>query len=120
MTVNAAELTNYIQFAEDGKSLRGNIASISYDIDIAGEPYDSEHPKAPVFRLFAKSPRGKRIEIGGIWKKQNQSGGDYYTLTVNTGYGKLNANLSANAQHLSRGRYPGQDNEDLMAIIPWD
>ncbi|NKL24992.1 DUF736 family protein [Rhizobium leguminosarum bv. viciae] len=41
--------------------------------------YNSENPKAPVYRLFAKSPRGKRIEIGGIWKKQNQSGGDYYT-----------------------------------------
>ncbi len=96
---------------EDGKRLRGNIASISYDIDIAGEPYKSENPKAPVDRLFAKSPRGKRIEIGGIWKKQNQNGGDYYALTVNTGYGKLNANL---------GRYPGQDAENLMAVIPRD
>ncbi|WP_064697723.1 DUF736 family protein [Rhizobium aegyptiacum] len=91
--------------------MRGNIASISYDIDIAGEPYKSENPKAPVDRLFAKSPRGKRIEIGGIWKKQNQNGGDYYALTVNTGYGKLNANL---------GRYPGQDAENLMAVIPRD
>ncbi|MBB4346267.1 hypothetical protein GUK30_38345 [Rhizobium leguminosarum] len=43
--------------------------------------------------------------------QQNQNGGDYYALTVNTGYGKLNANL---------GRYPGQDAEDLMAVIPWD
>ncbi|API57369.1 MULTISPECIES: DUF736 family protein [Rhizobium] len=111
MTANATELTNYIEFVEDGKRLRGNIASISYDIDIAGEPYKSENPKAPVYRLFAKSPRGKRIEIGGIWKKQNQNGSDYYALTVNTGYGKLNANL---------GRYPGQDAENLMAVIPWD
>ncbi|MBO9101972.1 DUF736 family protein [Rhizobium sp. rho-13.1] len=111
MPANVSEMTNYVEFANDGKILRGNIASIAYDIDIAGEPYKSEHPKAPVYRLFSTSPRGRRVEIGGIWKKQNQNGGDYFTLTVNTGYGKLNANL---------GRYPGQDDESLMAIIPWD
>ncbi|MDK4713506.1 DUF736 family protein [Rhizobium sp. CNPSo 4039] len=54
--------------------------------------------QSPVYRLFAKSPRGKHVEIGGIWKKQNQNGGDYFTLSVNTGYGRLNAHL---------GRYPG-------------
>ncbi|WFU07322.1 DUF736 family protein (plasmid) [Rhizobium sp. CB3171] len=111
MAANATELTNYVRFAGDGKSLSGNIASIAYDLDISGEEYESANAKAPVYRLFAKSPRGKRVEIGGIWKKQNQSGGDYFTLSVNTGYGRLNANL---------GRYPGQDDEDLMVIIPWD
>lgn len=111
MAENATELTNYIRFAGNGKDLSGNIASISYDIDITGEAYSSDNPKAPVYRLFAKSPRGKRVEIGGIWEKQNQNGGNYYTLAVSTGYGKLNANL---------GRYPGQDDSGLMAIIPWD
>ncbi|NTI46125.1 DUF736 family protein [Rhizobium rhizogenes] len=111
MTANIKELTNYVAFSEDRKSLRGNIASISYDIDVAGETYISDNPKAPAYRLFAESPLGRRLEIGGIWKRRNQSGGDYFTLTVNTGYGKLNANL---------GRYSGQDDEDLMAVIPWD
>ncbi|NTF97878.1 DUF736 domain-containing protein [Rhizobium rhizogenes] len=111
MTAKTTELTNHVQFAEDGKTLKGNIATISYDIDIAGEAYASDNPKAPAYRLFAESPLGRRLEIGGIWKKRNQSGGDYFTLTVNTGYGKLNANL---------GRYSSQDDEDLMAVIPWD
>ncbi|NTF52740.1 DUF736 domain-containing protein [Agrobacterium rhizogenes] len=111
MTAKTAELTNYVQFTDDGKTLKGNIASISYDIDIVGETYASDNPKAPAFRLFAKSPRGSRVEIGGIWKKRNQSGGEYFTLTVNTGYGKLNANL---------GRYPGHDDAELLAVIPWD
>ncbi|NTJ51562.1 DUF736 domain-containing protein [Agrobacterium rhizogenes] len=111
MTAKPTELTNYVQFADDGKTLKGNIASISYDIDIAGEAYTSDNPKAPTFRLFAESPLGRRVEIGGIWKKRNQSGGEYITLTVNTGYGKLNANL---------GRYVGRDDHALMAVIPWD
>lgn len=101
---------NYVRFNE-GNKLTGNIASMAYDLDIFGEPFESTNPKAPVYRLYAKSPRGRRVEIGGIWEKENQNGGKYFTLTVNTGYGKLNANL---------GRYPGQDDEDLMAVIAWD
>ncbi|NWJ25405.1 hypothetical protein HWX89_14040, partial [Rhizobium sp. RM] len=67
--------------------------------------------KAPVYRLYAKSPKGRRVEIGGIWKKQNREGGDDFTLSVNIGYGKLNAKL---------GHLPGVDDGDLMAVIPWD
>lgn len=104
------DLVNFIRF-NDNNTLTGNIASVAYDLDIFGEEFDSTNAKAPVYRLFAKTPRGRRAEIGGIWKKQNQNGGDYFTLSVNTGYGKLNANL---------GRYPAQDDEDLMAVIPWD
>ncbi|OEC93614.1 DUF736 family protein [Rhizobium sp. YK2] len=111
MPTKTAELTNYIQFIEDGARLKGNIASIAYDVDVSGELYTSGNPKAPAYRLFAKSPRGRPVEIGGLWKKQNRANADYYTLSINTGFGKLNANL---------GRYPGQDDEDFMAIISWD
>jgi uncharacterized protein (DUF736 family) len=104
------DLVNFIRF-NDNSTLSGNMASIAYDLDISGEEFESINAKAPAYRLFAKSPRGKRVEVGGIWKKQNQNGGDYFTLSVNTGYGKLNANL---------GRYPGQDDDALMAVIPWD
>ena len=104
------ELANFIRINEDN-TISGNIASISYDLDITGEPFTSTNAKAPVYRLFAKSPRGRRIEVGGIWQKKNQSGGDYLSLSVNTGHGRLNANL---------GRFPGQDDEDLLAVIPWD
>ncbi|WP_262528678.1 DUF736 domain-containing protein [Agrobacterium tumefaciens] len=104
------DLVNFIRLNADN-TLSGNIASVAYDLDIVGEEFDSTNAKAPVYRLFAKSPKGRRVEIGGIWKKQNREGGDYFTLSVNTGYGKLNANL---------GRFPGQDDDDLMAVIPWD
>ncbi len=105
------DLTNFVIFDPDGKGLRGNIASISYDIDIIGEPFSSENPKAPSFKLFAKSPRGKKLEIGGVWLKENQTGGKYYQITLSTGHGKFHANL---------GRYPGQEDNSLMAVIPWD
>ncbi|MBK0024375.1 DUF736 family protein [Ochrobactrum sp. S46] len=108
-----SDLVNFIKFDAETDTLTGNLATLSFDIDIdiTGEPFESSNPKAPVYRLFAESPRKRRIEIGGIWKKKNQRDADYYTLTVNTGFAKLNANL---------GRYPGQDDESLMAVIPWD
>ncbi|UXS05565.1 DUF736 domain-containing protein [Agrobacterium tumefaciens] len=107
----AHDLTNYVIFDKDGKGLRGNIASISYDIDIFGEQFASENPKAPAFRLFAKSPLGKKVEIGGVWLKLNREGGEYHQMTLSTGHGKFHANL---------GRFPGQEDDSLMAVIPWD
>ncbi|MBA8904118.1 DUF736 family protein [Phyllobacterium sp. P30BS-XVII] len=104
-------LVNFIQINDNG-TISGNIATVAFDIDITGEKLNSDNPKAPVFKLFAKTPRGRKIEIGGIWEKTSVTKGTtYYTLSVNTGYDRLNANL---------GRYPGQDDSTLMAVIPWD
>jgi uncharacterized protein (DUF736 family) len=104
-----ADMTNFIKF--DDNKLTGNLASLSYDIDISGERFHSDNEKAPLFHLFGSTPKGRKIEIGGLWQKMSQKDKPYYTLTVMTGLGKINANL---------GRYPGQDDEDLMAVIPWD
>ena len=104
-----SDLVNFIHL--NGDKLTGNIASIAFDIDITGERFDSTNPDAPMYRLYAKTPRGRRIEIGGIWQKDKKSGdGTYLSLSADTGFGKLNANL---------GRYPQQDDESLMAVIPW-
>ncbi|WP_342588919.1 DUF736 family protein [Phyllobacterium sophorae] len=86
-----ADMTNYIRF--NGDELSGNLASLNYDIDVIGERFHSDNEKAPLFRLFGSSPRGRKIEIGGIWQKVSQKEKPYYTLSVNTGFGKINANL---------------------------
>lgn len=104
------DLVNFIQIAPETKRITGNIATLTFDIDITGEVLESTNPKAPTFRLYSTSPRKRRIDIGGIWTKQNSDGNDYYTLTVNTGFGRFNANL---------GRYPGQYDENLFAVIAW-
>ncbi|TMV18893.1 hypothetical protein BJG94_15080, partial [Rhizobium sp. Td3] len=52
------DLVNFIRINADN-TLSGNIASVAYDSTLA---------KAPVYRLYAKSPKGRRVEIGGIWK----------------------------------------------------
>ena len=53
--------------------------------------------------------RGRLVECGGIWKKQNrETGADYFTLTIRD-FG-FNANL---------GKAAHQDDETLQAVIPW-
>ncbi|MCM2294809.1 DUF736 domain-containing protein [Allorhizobium sp. BGMRC 0089] len=104
------DLVNFVRVTENG--LLGNIASMAYDIDFTGVPYTSTNPKAPEFKLYAKSPRGKQVEIGAVWRKYSENTKRHYlTVTIHTGHGTLNANL---------GKYPEQDDEDLMSIIPWD
>jgi len=99
-------LSNFIRI--DGNKLVGNIATLAFDIDFTGVPLTSDNPAAPKFRLFSKSPRGKRIEVGALWENLNREDKPYYSVSINTGHGRFFANL---------GRYPGQDDEDLYAVI---
>ncbi|QQF06218.1 DUF736 family protein [Sinorhizobium meliloti] len=105
-------ITNYIQF--DGDNLdtakgAGLISTIDRDMDIKVVPFESDNEKAPTHRVYAKSPRGHDSEVGGIWKKENQDGKPYYTLSIRKL--RYNANL---------GRFPGQDDASLQAIIEWE
>ena len=105
-------ITNYIQFEGDDLVTAkgaGLISTIDRDMDIMVVPFDSDNEKAPTHRVYAKSPRGHDIEVGGIWKKDNQEGKPYYTLSIRKL--RYNANL---------GRFPGQDDASLQAIIEWD
>lgn len=53
-------LTNFIRGEANG-TLTGIIASLADEIDVTGEPFESANAKAPTYRLFAKTPRGRRI-----------------------------------------------------------
>ncbi|MCP1201066.1 DUF736 family protein [Notoacmeibacter sp. MSK16QG-6] len=105
-------ITNYIQFENDDiETAKGSglISTIERDLDITVVPFDSSNERAPTHRVYAKSPRGHDIEVGGIWKKTSQENKPYYTLSIKRlGY---NANL---------GKYPQQDDTTLQAIIEWD
>lgn len=105
-------ITNFIQFnSEDLENAtgQGRISTLTQDIAITAVPFASDNPKAPTHRVFAKSPAGYDIDVGGIWMGTNQAGGTKWTLSIKK-LG-LNANL---------GRYPGQDDDSLQAIIEWD
>ncbi|MCP4932659.1 MAG: DUF736 domain-containing protein [bacterium] len=104
--------TNFIKFQNDNiESAKGtgSISTLTFDLDITLEPVQSDNPMAPTHRVLGRSPRGKLVECGGIWKKQNkETGSDYFTLTIRDH--AFNANL---------GQAAGQDDVQVQAIIPW-
>jgi len=104
--------TNLIKFdnttIETSKG-EGQLSTLTHDMKIVAEPFESDNPKAPTHRVFGFSPAGHKLEIGGIWKKKSGEGNDYFTLSIKQI--KLNANL---------GRFPYQEDESLQAIIPWE
>ena len=100
------DLINFVDMTSE--KIKGNIASLSYDIDFTAIPVNSLNEKAPKFRLMTKTPRGRDLEIGAIWEKSNKDDKLYYQVSVNTGHSKVYGNL---------GRYPGQDDASLYAII---
>tara|TARA_R110002012_G_scaffold76445_1_gene192909 strand:- start:1120 stop:1647 length:528 start_codon:yes stop_codon:yes gene_type:complete len=111
-TRRKAMTTNCIKFTSDdietAKGI-GSISTLTFDLDITVEPVASSNPMAPTHRVLGRSPRGKLVECGGIWKKQNKdTGSDYFTLTVRDH--AFNANL---------GKAASQDDMSLQAIIPW-
>ncbi|QFT75865.1 DUF736 family protein [Ruegeria sp. THAF33] len=104
--------TNCIKFdAPDIENAKGSgsISTLTFDIDITVEPVSSDNPLAPTHRVLGRSPRGRLVECGGIWKKQNrETGADYFTLTIRD-FG-FNANL---------GKAANQEDDALQAVIPW-
>jgi uncharacterized protein (DUF736 family) len=104
--------TNCIKFTstdiETAKGV-GSISTLTFDLDITVEPVASTNPMAPTHRVLGRSPRGKLVECGVIWKKQNKANGAYYyTLTIRD-HG-FNGNL---------GKAAKQDDLSLQAVIPW-
>ncbi|MAM10351.1 MAG: hypothetical protein CML23_07805 [Rhizobiaceae bacterium] len=106
------ELSNFIRFNENG-TFNGNFATVLHDFDVFGTPVKNPGPKAPKYRVFAKSPRGRAVEIGGIWENEKKDGdGTYLSLAIRP-------DLSGQTIRANLGRFPGQDDEDLQAIILW-
>jgi len=104
--------TNCIKFNNDKIETAtgtGSISTLTFDLDITVEPIISDNPLAPTHRVLGRSPRGKLVECGGIWKKPNkETGADYLTLSVHDH--AFNANL---------GKAANQKDATIQAIIPW-
>lgn len=104
--------TNIIKFENDNLETaagKGSISTLTFDADVELVPNQSDNEMAPTHRLYSRSPRGRRIEVGGVWKKfSKETGAAYFTLSIPQ-YG-FNANLGIAA---------GQDDEQVQAVIPW-
>ena len=89
--MNDAFNANFVKI-EDG-ILSGNFATLAFDVDVTGELMKCEQIQAPAYRLYGKSPRGYRIEIGVMWARPNSSGSDGFIVTLHTGHGRWHARI---------------------------
>lgn len=86
----------------------GSISTLTFDIDITVEPIASDNAMAPTRRVLGRSPRGRLVECGGIWKKQNRdTGADHFFMSIRD-FG-FNANL---------GKAANQGDDMVQAVIP--
>ncbi|WP_228028812.1 DUF736 family protein [Donghicola mangrovi] len=86
----------------------GSVSTLIFDLDSKVEPVASANSMAPTHRVLGRSLRGKLVECGCIWNKQNtETGADYYTLTIRD-HG-FNTNL---------GKAANQDELPLQAAVP--
>ena len=59
---------NTIRFHNDNidtSKAVGSISTLHFDIDVTLVPYASDNEMAPTCRIYARSPDGKKIEVGG-------------------------------------------------------
>ncbi|WP_085033712.1 hypothetical protein [Ensifer aridi] len=98
-------LTNRVKI--DGNALKGNIATLAFDVDIVGEALMAD--EGMVFRIYSTSPRGSNVEVGTVWRRQNGDENRSFMLTLHTGHGRWFARLK-----------PLTSGDGVYAVIPID
>jgi uncharacterized protein (DUF736 family) len=60
-------------------AVTGYIAEASFDFDaIFLEKVASDNPRAPLFNMMTKSPRGRDVRLGSIWEQAAKETGEVY------------------------------------------
>ncbi|MBB6125215.1 DUF736 family protein [Sphingobium subterraneum] len=64
--------------SENG-AIAGYIAEAGFDFEnVYFEKVTSDHPRAPLFNLMTKSPRGRGVRLGSIWERASRETGEVY------------------------------------------
>lgn len=63
----------------DTGTVTGYIAEADFDFDaIFLEKVASDNPRAPLFNMMTKSPRGRDVRLGSIWERAAKETGEVY------------------------------------------
>lgn len=90
---------------KNGDTYTGSLKTLTISAPIQFIPNANQaNDKAPHFRIMSGN-----IEVGAAWNKTSQSGAEYVSVKLEAPeFGVFYANL---------GKAPGQDDEDVYAII---
>ncbi|MGV7120428.1 DUF736 family protein [Sphingopyxis sp. 550A] len=63
----------------DTGMVSGYIAEAGFDFEnVYFEKVTSDNPRAPLFNLMSKSPRGRGVRLGSIWERASRETGEVY------------------------------------------
>jgi uncharacterized protein (DUF736 family) len=88
----------------------GYIASESMDHDLVVTRNSSNERSegSPDYIIFTKSPKGRLIEIGGVWKRICAADNDYLSLT-----------LTIDGREYRANSVPKKDSTGVLALREW-
>lgn len=63
----------------DDGIVSGYIAEADFDFaNVFFQKVESSHPRAPLFNLMTRSPRGRQVRLGSIWERATKETGEVY------------------------------------------
>ena len=82
------------ELKKTAQGFEGYIASEVLDCDLLIEPNTMEErpEEAPDYFVFTRSPRGRKIRIGGVWHRISRTDNEYLSMSVNIDGRAVNAN----------------------------
>lgn len=70
---------NIGEMIRNDKGVSGYIAEAGFDFpNVFLEKVQSDNPRAPLFNLKTKSPRGREVRLGSIWERAAKETGEIY------------------------------------------
>ncbi|MEH3101665.1 DUF736 family protein [Sphingomonas adhaesiva] len=62
----------------DNGKVGGYVAEAGFDFNVFLEKVPSDHPRAPIFNMMTKSPRGRDVRLGSLWERSAKDTGEIY------------------------------------------
>lgn len=96
---------------EKDNSFAGEISSLTADVPFTAVPNKTKkQDNQPDYLIYARSPRGKAIEIGAIWEKVGKESDKPYLLV----------NFRINGKAVSANAFDVEGSDDLNVILSDD
>lgn len=119
--MNIGELTR-----NENGTISGYIAEADFDYgNIFLEKVASDNPRAPLFNLMTRSPRGRAVRLGSIWERASQETGELYFAgyidTARSGYVPLRifrSNQDPKIWNLVRATARRRQTPSDMIVLP--
>ncbi len=82
--------------------------SMDHDLIVTRNSSDERSEDSPDYIIYTKSPKGRLIEVGGVWKRICETDNDYLSLTITIDGREYRANS-----------FPKKDGSGVLVLREW-